>query len=514
MEKEWEIKSINTDDSYDYDLLKTQLGDKCYNELFNYDNFESKCNSSFIRRNDSSYEYSISNSDNYQNNNNNMAKSCDEIENTSDWNAIGDICDNNHSDNDNDYGYSDHYNPEVSGVSSEFSHSESVFLNKNEEFIGSTNSCFAHRNLQRSDIINQLLFDNSEHTVKDFCIAINHLRNQYPSKIGQTLLASIVGLMSTFLGRNNILKAYLGENPSYYRVNQLILESTTNKNDELRCLRFQNCNKCGIEQCRCNSIANIKNVIHYFPFADRIKKIFKSKVLYELLGYPDLRPKKNGVIQDVYDGSLWRNFQQKLNKEEKLIALELSWDGAKLFNRSESSNSFWPVMVSILNFPPVLRDKLHYGMHLLAIGKKEDDIVFEIVVQEFQRLWRDGIDFEGTKYRIAIIRFIMDGPAFEKFTCTQGSKSLVGCNVCKFPGQNFASAIVYPGYRRYLPLDDPRRDLNKTHRYIQQSSNEYHFIAQELRPPPEMRTYEEYIANSNIYESAKKSNKKKKKKKH
>lgn len=42
MEKEWEIKSINTDDSYDYELLKRQLGDKCYNELFNYDNFESK----------------------------------------------------------------------------------------------------------------------------------------------------------------------------------------------------------------------------------------------------------------------------------------------------------------------------------------------------------------------------------------------------------------------------------------------------------------------------------------
>lgn len=42
------------------------------------------------------------------------------------------------------------------------------------------------------------------------------------------------------------------------------------------------------------------------------------------------------------------------------------------------------------------------------------------------------------------------------------------------------------------------------------ASNEYHFIAEESRPPPEMRTYDEYLANPNIYESAKKSNNKKK----
>ena len=62
---------------------------------------------------------------------------------------------------------------------------------------------------------------------------------------------------------------------------------------------------------------------------------------------------------------------------------------------------------------------MHSGMHLLAIDTG-DQAVWDPIVHEFQDLWQHGIQINGVKNRVAILRITLDGRAFESFTRTSG----------------------------------------------------------------------------------------------
>ena len=70
---------------------------------------------------------------------------------------------------------------------------------------------------------------------------------------------------------------------------------------------------------------------------------------------------------------------------------------------------------------------------------------------------------------------------------TQGSGSLVGCNLCSFPGIRVGGACVYPGYRRYLLPDHPWRTRRQT-----PNLNETQFHCDETLGPPEQFNYSRY----------------------
>jgi hypothetical protein len=52
-------------------------------------------------------------------------------------------------------------------------------------------------------------------------------------------------------------------------------------------------------------------------------------------------------------------------------------------------DSFWPIMVSILNLPPVLRLQFHCGLPMVGLddGSKA---IWQAVVADFLDLWEHG----------------------------------------------------------------------------------------------------------------------------
>ena len=93
----------------------------------------------------------------------------------------------------------------------------------------------------------------------------------------------------------------------------------------------------------------------YLPFADRFKRLITSPLLRKLFHYDEYRVAKEGYITDVYDSHVWKTFESKMGINEKLIGLEVSWDGARPY--AKESSSIWPIFYSYLNLPPVIRGK-------------------------------------------------------------------------------------------------------------------------------------------------------------
>ena len=74
---------------------------------------------------------------------------------------------------------------------------------------------------------------------------------------------------------------------------------------------------------------------------------------------------KEGYLEDIYDGNNWKWFENQMGPNDQLIGLQFCWDGA---DTSDFANKpFWPLLVSILNFPKDLRDKLNIGLHLVGL---------------------------------------------------------------------------------------------------------------------------------------------------
>ena len=194
---------------------------------------------------------------------------------------------------------------------------------------------------------------------------------------------------------------------------------------------------------------------HYLPIRDRITKIIKSEIGL-FLQYPVLRRAPvHGYLDDIYDGSNFKYFNSLMLPGEVLIAIQICWDGADLYNHS--GKSIWPVTWSLLNFPPELRDKLHLGMHCASFDDGSE-ATLSLFCEELLSLWNDPIIFNGKVYKVALISAVFDGKAYDKFTRTTGASAFEGCNKCHFEGVRFGKGVRFVGYQRYLAHNDSRRE--------------------------------------------------------
>ena len=180
-------------------------------------------------------------------------------------------------------------------------------------------------------------------------------------------------------------------------------------------------------------------MVHYLPIKDRLILLLTSD-LRNLFHYPSKR--HQGVNHetrstDILDGSTWKAFESCMNSDEneKLLGLQWCWDGADAFQIG-SGTSFWPGCYSIINFPIDLRSKLHIGLHIVTLCTGTEASL-RIMVQELKLLWVHGLLVDGIKWKVAMISGVWDGKGYEGVTRTQGSNSLFGCNVCRFPGINY-----------------------------------------------------------------------------
>ena len=228
------------------------------------------------------------------------------------------------------------------------------------------------------DIYCEDLYPGSETTVFDLIIILELIKSTI--KLGDVNESIILGLLASFLPPDNAIKIYLSQTSfSIYNFQKLINKSSSQFN-KCSIVKIPICNKCTkVPFCgnnrlpprciKCRTLKNVKSIdqkyIFYLPLKDRLFKLLISD-LSNLFLYPELRNVGSAdYIQDTYDGSNWKSFDDLMNFNEKLIGLQWCWDGADSF--SFSGKSFWPGCISILNFPLDLRSKLHVGMHVISL---------------------------------------------------------------------------------------------------------------------------------------------------
>lgn len=141
----------------------------------------------------------------------------------------------------------------------------------------------------------------------------------------------------------------------------------------------------------------------------------------------------------------------------KVIFLQMCWDGADMHSNMKADKSMWPIFYSIMNLPPSLRHVVHVGMHMAGFDLGAY-CSLEIFADELVELWDKGFKVDGQLYKVFLIEILTDSRGREKLMKVQGAGSLAGCSKCDFPGERFAGTCVYNDWRRYLPVDDPRRN--------------------------------------------------------
>ena len=187
----------------------------------------------------------------------------------------------------------------------------------------------------------------------------------------------ILGLIASILPPDNVIASKLNETSKSNYFFQTTIKTGHQRFKKLRvfeipccskgCCAFigqnQSCTECPI--CDRENIKEVNETIYYFPLVDRLVSILRSD-LCKFLNYSNLRPMpEDGCVEDVYDGSVWKEFVTLLNEGEVFIGINFCWDGADMFEFS--GKQIWPLSISILNFPKDLRDKLNIGLHVIAM---------------------------------------------------------------------------------------------------------------------------------------------------
>jgi hypothetical protein len=112
--------------------------------------------------------------------------------------------------------------------------------------------------------------------------------------------------------------------------------------------------------CRKQKLPKYCPVYYSFPFIPRLEGLLSSRFYRNLLDYEKYRRVEPNVTTDVFDGTNWKYFQSHMKRNQKLIGIEISWDGTNPF--SKGLKQMWPVMCRILNFPSIVRNQMHSGM--------------------------------------------------------------------------------------------------------------------------------------------------------
>ena len=219
------------------------------------------------------------------------------------------------------------------------------------------------------------LYADTDWNVQDLLLILEMFK--VTGKISDGFENCILGLLASVLPPNNAIANQLKETSGSNYFFQKTIKSGHSQYSKMRVFSIPVCHKgCTAfvgdlaEEEKCEECGNmnhpsINETIYYFPLYDRLKRIVKSDLLNFLLYEKVRQPPLPGYIEDVFDGSTWKWFQQQMGPNDRFIGLTFCWDGADMFEFS--GKCIWPLSVSIINFPKDLRDKLNVGLHVVSM---------------------------------------------------------------------------------------------------------------------------------------------------
>jgi hypothetical protein len=140
-------------------------------------------------------------------------------------------------------------------------------------------------------------------------------------------------------------------------------------------------------------------VMWYLPVTDRLRRIFLNPKEATLMTWWDDEHKVNDdVIAHPTDGSQSQDFDKNnklFSSDPRNVWFALSTDGMNPFNERMTDHSTWPVILTMYNIPTYLCLKRKYLFLTVLISSPRQpsidiDMFLEPVIQEFEKLWRDG----------------------------------------------------------------------------------------------------------------------------
>lgn len=200
----------------------------------------------------------------------------------------------------------------------------------------------------------------------------------------------------------------------------------------------------------------------YHSVIDSLKHLVQQPGILEQLNTWRTRRVGQGILNDVYDGKIWKDFQNVdgapfLSDENNVclgLIMNVDW-----FQPFDATNySVGVIYLSVLNLPREIRYKLRNIIVCCIIpGPSEPrnmNPILDPLVEELQQLWK-GVEVDLTRagrktLRAALLCNSCDLPASRKVAGFVGHNALRGCTKCLkvFPTQAFGEKTFYGGFDR------------------------------------------------------------------
>jgi hypothetical protein len=239
--------------------------------------------------------------------------------------------------------------------------------------------------------------------------------------------------------------------------------------------QLDTCPKCGTSRYIEGSTTINAKVLRHFPLIPRLRKMYRSLEIANLLKWHYYNHSEEGKISIVADSPAWQHIDKAIDptfaEEKRNVRLGLSFDGVNPFSMQASSHSTWLVLIVIYNLPPWLATKKFFISLMLLISGKESptsdniDVYMELLIEELIELWKgipaydasvDGSDHKHFMLRGVLMWTISDFPAYGLISGQQ-TKGYHGCPCCgpltdakRIRGPS-GDKIVYMGMRKRLP---------------------------------------------------------------
>ncbi|QRW02459.1 Transposase family Tnp2 protein [Ceratobasidium sp. AG-Ba] len=227
------------------------------------------------------------------------------------------------------------------------------------------------------------------------------------------------------------------------------------------------CSTCGA--LRYDELGRPRQSYQYIPTTGRFLAMFNNPSFIEKLEYRHNYEQREGRIDDVFDGQLYKNLcQQNIAIEGEDIgvkyfsgkydiATSLLADGVQIFKQETAT--CWPIILQILNLPPRDRVQMRNVMPLCVIPgpnqPKDFNSFLEPFVLECQKMARGVEAFNTRTGRPFILRHhpILVGGDMQAIKHLEEMKGVGG----KLPCRGCESEAIYHRNKRtyYLPLAEP-----------------------------------------------------------
>ena len=106
---------------------------------------------------------------------------------------------------------------------------------------------------------------------------------------------------------------------------------------------------------------NIYKVLRHFPLIPRLKHMFQTPVIFELMVWHSKNRSIDNMVRHPCDSKAWQHVHDKVDltfgEDERNVHMGLAADGANPFKLQRSTWSTWPMMLFNYSIPPWVTTK-------------------------------------------------------------------------------------------------------------------------------------------------------------